>query len=56
MEEELHNVGNVHKLCRVKIYSNSRVLGHGTQFVLGHTEVNTNLFNNMNVNAETVVM
>ena len=29
-------MGNVHKLCRVTIYSNSRVLDHGTQFVLGH--------------------
>ena len=36
MEEELHSVGKVRKLCRVKIYSNSRVLGHG-QFVLSHT-------------------
>ena len=45
-EEELHGVGNVHKLCRVTIYSNSRVLGHGTQFLLGHTMVNTNRYNN----------
>src|ERR1041385_2058022 len=30
MEEELHSVGNVHKLCRVtQIYSNSRVHGNG---------------------------
>src|ERR1043165_2807469 len=35
-------VGNVYKLCRVKIYSNSRVLGHGTQFVLGHTRATRN--------------
>ena len=36
MREELHSVGKVHKLCRVKTYSNSRVLGHG-QFILSHT-------------------
>ena len=35
-DQEFHGVGKVCKLCRVKIYSNSRVLGHG-QFILGHT-------------------
>ena len=37
MREELHSARKVRKLYRVKIYSNSRVLGHGTQFVLSHT-------------------
>ena len=41
-KEELHDVGNVHKLYRVTVYSHSRVLGHGTQFILGHTKVNIN--------------
>src|ERR1043165_7764604 len=35
-------VVKVHKLCRVKNYSNSRVLGHGTHIVLGHTRSTRN--------------
>ena len=41
-KEELHDVGIVHKLCRVTIYSKSRVHGHGTQFILGHTRSTRN--------------